>query len=304
MQTFRWAAVSAVCLATLELRAQSFEGTESFASMLGKIDVTCILKTWRINGVRVCVKKGKPVACVVVENAYPVGILEAVKHTWSSHLKEFEPVARALSKVTKSMTSSHGPDGNPTSGLCFFESRAFMFVPRVSSSLPIAVPPHQGFGVSFVSEADAFEYRRPLVEMFLKAPSILATLPTCDVVWPKSLAACCGNWGSYYARSGFINHPSSVIAGYVDAMRAGRIASDPPPHVVLGPYPYEPRTGHYVQPVRPKLEPCLKIGSPLLLKVEKGKGSVDQTQLLIHFGVFEECKPCWGARLVEPRMPR
>jgi hypothetical protein len=178
-----------------------------------------------------------------------------------------------------------------------------MFIPNLDVGLPIAVPPITGYGVAYFSEIDPISYRSPFIESILKAPRIAAGLPSCDTQWRVGLNDCAGNWGSFYPRLGFVNSPSSVIAAYLVALRAGRIANDPIGHIVVGSYPYEPRTGHYIQPVRPSLGACGKIGNPLILKVERGAASQGHEQLLIHFGIFEACKPCWGARLVEARTP-
>jgi len=288
---------------------QSYRESETFATVFAKIDLSCILTSWRIKGVSVCIKSGEPTPCVIVENAYPVGILETVTAPFDSHIKEAAVVAKRFQDLAGGLGpapkggSSHTSDSSPGSGLHFSESRAFMFIPNLDVGLPIAVPPITGYGVAYFSEIDSFTYRNPFLESILKAPRIAAGLPSCDTQWRVALNDCVGNWGSFYPRLGFANSPSSVIAAYLVALRAGRIANDPIGHIAVGSYPYEPRTGHYLQSVRPSLKACGKIGDPLILKVERGAGSEGQDQLLIHFGIFEACKPCWGARLVGARAP-
>jgi hypothetical protein len=312
MHWSKWALASLPLLAIgAPAHGQSYAESESFATIFTKINLGCILKTWRIKGVSVCIKGGEPTPCVIVENAYPVGILETVKAPFPSHIKEAAVVARGLEKAGGELGaapnggSSHTSDSSPGSGLHFSEARAFMFVPNLDAGgLPIAVPPITGYGVAYLSEIDPFSFRSPLLDSILKAPRIAAGFPSCDTQWRVALNDCAGNWGSFYPRLGFANSPSSVIAAYLVALRAGRIASDPIAHIVVGSYPYEPRTGHYLQPVRPSLGACGKIGDPLILKVERAAGSSKgQEHLLIHFGIFEGCKPCWGARLVGARAP-
>jgi hypothetical protein len=272
-----------LALVSLALLVQS---NETLPTILAKLDVSCILKSWRIKGVRVCMKGGKPVPCVVIENAYPVGILESVKQSYFTQIAEIAPALKAIKTDT---TSSH------TSGLEFSETRVYMFVPSLPAPLPLAMPPTRGWSLAYVSELDRFSYRNPIVEHILKAPQIASTLPSCT-----NTNSCCGTWGAYYPRIGFVNHPSHVIASYLVALRAARIAHDPSGHVSLARYPYEPRTGHYLQPLG---HPCFTIGSPATLAVERGKGSLAQSHLLIHYGIFEECKPCFDSRLVEARRP-
>ncbi len=297
-----WKAVFVSVLFAAAGDAQSTEGVETLPLILAKLDVACILKSWRIKGVRVCFKGGKPVPCVIVENAYPVGILESVKKPFASRIKELGLVLKPLSKIRET-TSSHTSDSFPASNLHYSETRVVFFVPVAPAALPIAVPPIRGWSISYVSEPDFFAYRNPILELLLKAPQVAQTLPCCDTKWPASLSSCAGPWGSAYPRVGFVNHPSSVMAAFLQMLRAGRIASDPSGRVVSGHYPYEPRTGHYFQAVSPRASSCFKIGDPQVLKVERGQGSIEQGHVLIHYGIFEECKPCFDSRLVQSRRP-
>ena len=57
----------------------TYEGTESTVSVLGKLDVSCILIHWKIIGAMVCTRGVDINFCLIYQNPYPVGILEAVR---------------------------------------------------------------------------------------------------------------------------------------------------------------------------------------------------------------------------------
>jgi hypothetical protein len=114
---------------------------------------------------------------------------------------------------------------------------------------------------------------------------------------------CAWSWGSYFPRIGFAQHPSEVMGGHLIALRAGRVAAMPGTRVAVGQYPFEPRTGHYIQLVRPTWRSCMSIGWPLTRMIETGALSQEGAYLFIHFGIFRACNGCFPAFLVEPRPP-
>ena len=73
--------------------------------------------------------------------------------------------------------------------------------------------------------------------------------------------------------------------------------------IVVGLYPYEPRTGHYLQMIRPTLRACHSIGWPLTRMIETGALSREGAYLFIHFGIFRQCDGCLPTMLVEARPP-
>lgn len=287
--------------------AGEYEASESVVSMVAQVDVSCILRTWKIVGVDVCMNDGKPHVCVIVENAYPCGILEAVRKPLTSHLAETEAFLKVLEPVKpEGVTSSHTTDTSQGSGLQFSEVHVYEFVPSIpllSAALPIVVPPGKLWSVSYFSELDLFAWRNGAPDMVLdpEMTARKAALPSCSTV-PRT-DDCAWSWGSLFPRTGFAIHPSEVMAAHLLALRGGRVAANPWGRIGLDRYPYEPRTGHYVQLVRPTKKACSSIGWPVVRSIESGAGSTEGAYLLIHFGIFRECKGCYGPRLAPARVP-
>ena len=130
---------------------------------------------------------------------------------------------------------------------------------------------------------------------------LIARLKSCGMA--PDPVTCAGTWGSYFPRIGFINHPSQALAAAMQALRAGRAASRPFGRLVLSPYDYEPRTGHYIQMIEPLTKMATSIGSPFPELLDVGAGSPFGNYLFVHFGVFEYCAGCLPVRLVEERPP-
>jgi hypothetical protein len=99
--------------------------------------------------------------------------------------------------------------------------------------------------INYVSEIDAHGWRTGLLDSLF-----------------KSNEECAGKWGCYYPRRGFVEQPSEVLAAHLQALRGGRVASQPFGRVVISPYDYEPRTGHFLQMVSPVVRSCVSIGHP------------------------------------------
>lgn len=243
--------------------------SESLPELLARTDFPCILRTWRITGVRVCLSDGRPHACLVIENAYPCGIFEVVR-------TPARTLIDGLAFPKLPTTSSH------TGGLQFAEAHVYSYVPPfpVPTVLPLAVPTGPLFEIDYLSEVDP-AWRVDWLDWFLK--------PGCERA---------GAWGPYCPRTGFVDGASEVVASYLAAVRAGRAANDPRGRIVFAPYRFEPRTGHYVQPVSPKVKPCLPIGAPA---VDHDALSMNGEYLLVHFGIFEVCHGCDPVTLAPAR---
>ncbi len=266
-----------------------YEGTETPVSIAGRVDASTILGTWRLKGVKTCRHHGRVRACLWVENAYPCGVLEVVRKPGASHLSVPLPSAAA------GLTSAGGSDRGQTN-LQFGDARVFTLIPALPAELelPIAQPRGPWFAVNYMSELDAWGWRTGLLDRF-RFP--LASMARCDVApHPKW---CAGTWGAYYPRQGFLAHQSEPMAALVQALRAGRAASDPAGRFVLAPYPFEPRTGHFIQMLRPVTRPAMRIGRPG--PVDRGAGSAHGAYLYAHLGIFEECRGCERPRLVGER---
>ncbi len=304
MREFLMALVLALALPQ-ESSKLSYEGTENTVSMTLSMDVTCILRSWRILGVLACPSLAGGVnTCLIVENAYPVGIVEAVRQPYGTHLQEASAYFKLFEQIPRfGQTASHTNGSGDGTKLQFAEAHAFEFVPNLDTDLPIAKPSGNTFAFSYASEIDGFFWRTGVAEALMNPELALkrALLPACSIA-PEPLG-CAGSWGPWSPRIGFTVHPSEVMASYLTALRGGRVGSSPLGRIVLSTYPYEPRTGHYVQMVRPSWRACVSIGSPLVRLIEAGALSLDGAYLFIHFGVFRECRRCFPPFLVEPRPP-
>ena len=284
-----------------------YESTENTASMILSVDVTCILRTWRILGVLVCPSPaGGVTTCLITENAYPCGILEAVRQPYGTHLQEASAYFKLFEQVPRfGQTASHTNGNGDGTKLQFSEAHAFEFVPdlMIHTALQLAKPNGNTFNVSYVSEIDGYFWRTGIAETLTNPEQALkrALLPACSVA--PIPTDCAGTWGPWFPRIGFTVHPSEVMASYLTALRGGRVGSSPLGRIVLSTYPYEPRTGHYVQMVRPSRRACVSIGWPLVRQIETKALSLQGAYLFIHFGIFRECRGCLPVHLVEPRPP-
>lgn len=282
-----------------------FEGKASIAGTLAQVDVSCILRSWRIKGAMACVSPSGGVrTCLWVENAWPSGILEVVRQPYKTHYAELKGVFAGLTSVPAlGDSSSHAPTSGDGTAKQFAEARVYTFVPDYGLSqgdVPLAIPSGDAFSVSYLSELDGFAWRSPIVDSLTSPQALLSRLKSCSLPDPR---LCAGTWGGYYPRIGFLNHESQVMAAYVQALRAGRAASMPLGRVALGRYPFEPRTGHYIQMLAPSYRTCTAIGSPLIAPLEKAAGSKHGAYLFLHYGVFEVCRGCLPVRLTSERAP-
>lgn len=269
-----WKILSVAALCLLQERLP-YEGTIPAVTVIPRLDLTCVLRTWRIKGVLYCPWRGHTKACLWVENAYPCGLLEVVRQPFRSHLPEFPPIPM------RRTTSGHNQNS-----LQFAEARVFTFVPPLIQMLeiPIAAPRAQ-FMINYVSELDSFGWRTGLLDLLFSFNR-----------------DCAGKWGCYYPRRGFVEQQSEVLAAHLQALRGGRVASMPFGRVAI-PYSYEPRTGHYLQMVSPVIRSCVSIGHPDLQSLESGTSSPYGAYLFVQWGLFDECKRCLDPRYLPPRAP-
>lgn len=259
---------------------------EPAATLVRRADVSAIFRTWRIKGVLACPHKGRHYKCLWVENAFPCGIFEVVQQPGATVVAEAQSAVRGIRT-----TAGHGE-----SNLRFAETRVHTVVPFPPDFLgfPIAKPWPVGFHVNYISELDPVGWRVEWWDLILRG----ALLGFQCEVNPRH-PGCAGSWGPIYPRTGFVLHPSEPKAAFLQAVRAGRVASDPAGRVVLRLYPFEPRTGHYIQMVRPVTRLAVPIGLPG--PIDEGGGSRTGTYVFLHLGVFEECRRCLPPRLVGPR---
>jgi hypothetical protein len=262
------------------------EVPEPAATIAARTDLSAIFRSWRIKGVLSCPYKGRTRHCYWVENAFPCGIFEIVRRPGASQVAEAQVATRGI----------RSGGGHGEGGLQFAEARVHTMVPFPPAlvEIPIAKPWPIGFRVNYISELDPIGWRIDWWDRLLRPFPIAAECRTVPLQ-----PGCAGTWGSYYPRTGYVLEPSEPRAAYLQALRAGRVASDPMGRVVLSPYPFEPRTGHYLQMIRPVLRPAVPIGSPGPLDL--GAGSFTGSYLFLHLGIFEECHRCLPPRLVGPR---
>jgi len=259
---------------------------EPASTIAARADMSAIFRTWRLKGVLGCPHKGRTRHCLWVENAFPCGIIEVVQRPGASLVAEAQPAVRGLRT-----TGGHGGGG-----LRFADARVHTLVPWPPDFIrfPIAKPWPAGFGVNYLSELDPVGWRIDWWDRILRPVPVVGDCETRPLQ-----PGCAGTWGAYYPRTGFVLNPSEPKAAFLQAVRAGRVASDPAGRVTLSLYPFEPRTGHYLQLLRPVLRPAIPIGSPGA--IDAGAGSRSGSYLFLHFGIFEECHRCLAPRLVGPR---
>lgn len=288
----RTQATAALFCAAAAAAAAAWGGAQDAAGAAGATDLSLILRTWRVRGAMAC-----PDPCLWVENAFPVGILEVARRPFRSALAEFDAALAPLRRLGGTTSSHTGPSDGSESALQFAEARAYEFV-HPWDAKAIARPERSGVGVRYVSELDRLAWRSPLPDLLLHGAAA-ATL--CDAP-PRPARICAGTWGNYYPRHGFVVRDSEVLAAYLQALRAGRAASDPRGRVVLARYPFEPRTGHWIQMIDPVRRPPVRIGAADPALLEKG-GSLarDGGYVFVHFGLFERCAGCLPGRLLPER---
>lgn len=282
----------AIAAMAVGVTAASYQPTTvSVAQAVASIDYGLILRSWRLKGAKSC-----PNVCLIVENAFPVGLLEVTRQPFRSAIREFDGVLHPLGRILPDTTGSHS-DSRDGSGsvLQFAESHVFQFVPPIELGL-IARPDAAPIAINYLSEADRFGWRFPELDLLLY-PHRAGTV--CDVAGP--LSTCAGRWGNYYPRSGFVERDSEVVAAHLQAVRAGRAANAPHLRLVPFPYPFEPRTGHYVQMLAPHRRMPIRIGANVSA-VDRG-ASRDGSYLFAHFGIFETCRGCDPVRLMGARRP-
>lgn len=284
--------------------AGSYENTESQGSIYGRIDTSCILGHWSIVGAMVCTHGADVNFCFIYQNPYPVGIVESVRRAGTSYLSQAGSYLKTLTRMPLYGRSSSGTTAqNGGLGMQFGESHAFSYVPELGLSDATIAKPQTTNTISpaYFSETDGYYWRTPGADP-LEAPQLaLGRVVSCALV-PR-LTDCAGAWGPWAPRTGFLTHPSEVMGSHLLALRGARVASSPGVRMTIGSYPYEPRTGHFVQMIRPTWKSCASIGSPFVKLIEAGAGQTEGAYLFIHFGVFIECRGCFPAILQGPLPP-
>lgn len=269
----------------------TYEASESGYSVMARVDVSCIFRNWMILGGMVCVKGYEVRACLIYQNPYPVGIVESVRQTGGSHLAEGAAYLKGLTKLPLfGQTSSHTPHQGAGSGLQFGESHAFEFIPDLKiGDYMIAKPDGTNQATpAYFSEVDGLMWRSAELNYAVQPLELAKKVVSCAQV-PR-LSDCAGAWGPWFPYLGFITNSNEVIASNTTALRAARVANAPVARVTVGRYTYQPRTGHFFQPIRPVWKPCFSIGSAFVKPIEAGSLSQEGAYLLIHFGVFVECE--------------
>ncbi len=254
-----------------------YERSTSSMALTGQLDISCILKTWRIKGVLACPWKGDTYFCLWVENAYPCGILEVVRQPWKSHLSEF------VGMSGRETTAGHNEEQ-----LQYAEARVFTYIPTIGQDMqiPIAAPNGSSFSTNYVTEMDMPGWRTGLLDLLFSSPQEQV-----------------GAWGCAVPRTGFVTQQSEVLAAHLQAVRAGRVAADPKGRMVMQEYDYDPRVGHFIQMVSPSWRTCVSIGNRDLASLERGTLSRYGAYLFIQWGMFEECERCLPPRYLPPRSP-
>lgn len=279
----------------------TYDGTETSIGVLARLDIECIFRNEMILGAMVCTHGFDVRVCLIYQNPYPVGIVESVRRPGTSFLWEAKPFLTLLKGLSLSgESSSHTSEEGSGTGLQFSESHAYESVPDLPVDDFMAKPSGSLFVPRYFSEADGFFWRSPEAATAIDPSSLVAGLVACSKI-PR-LSDCAGVWGPWYPETGFLVHPSEVMSGHVLALRGARVSSHSAIRI-SNHYQWEPRTGHFVQMIRPVWKTCVSIGTPLVKYAEFGSGSTEGAYLFIHFAVFIECNGCLPTILQAPLPP-
>ncbi|MBI4575571.1 MAG: TraU family protein [Planctomycetes bacterium] len=301
-------------------------GSHNEATIVAATDWSTVLRTWRFKGVCVC---GGPIPEVGprTENAFPTGVVEAVKQPGASYLATAATAATnvateaatALAGLTLGageLSSSHSGRGLGETGTQFLETHVYSY-PAVSlaaalGTVPGLCGPYAGVADVMVphyySELDALAWRTGTGDLFDFAGALsyyAGTLGACSAsvvpgVGSLSGLFCAGTWGPLYPRRGFVTGHSEVVAAHLLAGRALQVAMVPTGRIVTWPYAYPALQGHYWQMVEPSWRPGYQIGQGIAT-TEAATTSARGGYLFVHFPILECCLPCYPSRPVGPR---
>ena len=288
-------------------------GAHNEASILALTDWSAILRTWRFKGICVCgdlIPRFGP----RTENAFPTGIVEAVKQPGATYL------ATAVTAATKAaakavLSSSHSGKGLGESGTQFLEAHAYGFplgnawVNSVTPGICFPYGPKPpGIDPLYYSELDQLAWRTGTGDL-LDAASALSFYADahggCAAAALPGMGAlsglfCAGLWGPLYPRRGFITQHSEVIAAHLAAVRALHVANAPTGRIVTNWYWYPTLQGHYWQMLEPVWRPAYQIGQGVA-STEAAATSPRGGYLFIHMPILGCCSPCYPSHPMPPR---
>lgn len=254
------------------------------------IDYRGILATYRIIGTSQCYIGGTLVKCIKIENAFPCGVFEVVRRRFATRLEDMKETMSDYAREFTKIYSSHTPASLPGSNLQFADVHVYTFVPMSELPVILSSPLPTQLTLNFLSELAGTYWKDGRNDSLMLGLRGILGWSDCESVTKKksSVSGCAGSWGSYYPRIGYFSHSNQVRSAFVQALRAGRAANDGMLYPTSG-YPFEPRTGHYIQLISPQRTGILTIGYS---NIDKIMTSNDGYYLLMHYGIFRSCPPC------------
>lgn len=251
------------------------------AYFLTQLDYDGMLASYRIVGARKCKIGRGTVTCPIIENIFPVGILR---------------VTRGRDGATP-LAESHTPYAGYGSNLHYTDVHVYSFVPQNPFKMAFTSPwPEPILPVLFTESAG-----RHWKDAGFKNSSISKKhLILCEKEWKENLNYCAGRWGSYYPITGYFNHHNPTVEAVIQALRAARGAHESIPGA-NSKYRYTPRTGHYIQMLKPTRTKVMKIG---IDDIEKIRPAKDGDYLFVHYGIFRSCPPCSFKAELQPARVR
>jgi hypothetical protein len=289
----------------------------SEVELVKMVDREFIRANWKVVGTESC--HGQQTE--IVENPFPFAVVEVVLAPDETFIKGGSAMVKGLGGTTQFKSGTHRPD--PSNLHQFYITRVYTFIPeQVARELQgqglslVAhprgiVPDATTFLLNYASETDRVSADRP------QATKLAGLSPDqiprgCEVRPTKD---CFRTWGRRVPEDNLENEKVPYLAVTLVALRTGRIpeyygvaATQGGPSGALfkqkglggrpswswwsSTRPLEPRTGHYLQLLRPdKPQKPIEIGDEKFLRdpdtlKEAGKGRA----LLMLYGIFRESR--------------
>lgn len=245
-------------------QSASTQGSEAKPAEGPVPSIKLIFRTHRILGVDVCMRgtPPRPYTCLKVENAWPV------------HLAVVRQPAIGPSSENNGATEEFR-EVDVYSWVFPYPLPHGLFAVPTGSSVPVP---------AYSSDADRFTWQSELVDLATQPQSLVPHMPL-------DLMNSFGVWGKKYPAAGHMVVPyGESLAAVRGIENATSIWSA---HIRNPVDRYWPLTGHFLQSGGRDY----RIGAPQpFAQDDNGK-----TRTFWHYGIFQACYPCWGARLAPAR---
>jgi hypothetical protein len=239
----------------------------NIAEVTAKLDIECILRSWKLKRIVRCREHGRTRTRWQVENLWPSAIVETLRRHGETHLTEAESFASASASNAKTKTGSHAPGG--TSSATFEVVGVYTYIPPPPPDLDdyFADPEGPPFAPVYRSEPDP-AWSDPRLANTLDGNPKPSKLRGCEEEARDE--DCWGFWGARLLRTGWNTGKAPQLASLLSALRGDDVASQGPAggRPALGhqtdPATY-PLTNQAIQQILPHRTQCKMIGDRALL---------------------------------------